>query len=191
MIDLATLATLHDNVALVQFQSYQSVNGPLAGWDRTSNELSLGCEEVTVVEDSTELDGGELVSQSSDIPVQGKALNINMSDSQDGCARRFVTSSGFDTNESILDDIDSTDTMFPAQSIESQEDLYSISVLLCLVRYHNFDGKTTFEFNSDALGSLWGIFRSSSEFPHIRRRGGIGILKDTSLVRDMEKVLVS
>ena len=69
MADLGALTTLNNNVAYVQFQSNQPINGPLARWDRASNELPLGSEEVTIVQDSTELDGCELVSQSTDIPV--------------------------------------------------------------------------------------------------------------------------
>ena len=61
MADLRALPSLNDNVAFVQFQLYQSVNGPLACWDRASNKLPLGGEEVTVIQDSTELDCGELV----------------------------------------------------------------------------------------------------------------------------------
>ena len=190
MADLGALTTLDDDVAFVQFQSNQPVNGPLARWDRASNELPLGSEEVTIVQDSTELDGGELVSQSTDIPVQGKTLNVNMGDSQNGCTRRFVASSRLDTDESILDDIDSTNTVFPAQSVECQEDLYTISVLFCFLRHHDFDGKTAFEFNGDALGSLWGVFRSRSELPHVCRWSSVRILENTSLVRDVEKILV-
>ena len=113
-----------------------------------------------------------------------------MGNSQNGCARRFVASSRFDTDESILDDIGSTNTVFPAQSVECHEELYTISVLLWFVRHHEFDGKTAFEFNGDAFGSLWGFFGSCSEFPHICRWSGVRILENTSLVRDVEKVLI-
>lgn len=190
MADLRALTTLNNDITFVQFQSNQPVDGPLARWDRASDELSLGSEEVAIVQDSTELNGSELVSQSTDIPVQGKTLQINMGDSQNGCTRRFVASSRFDTDESILDDIDSTNTVFPAQSIESREDFYSISVLFLFIRHHEFDGKTTFEFNGNALGSLWSFFRGCGEFPHVCRWSGIRILENTSLVRDVEKVLV-
>ena len=188
--DLRALTTLNDDITFVQFQSNQPVNGPLARWNRASDELPLGGEEVAIVQNSTKLDGGELVSQSTDIPVQGKTLQINMSDSQNGCTRRFVASSRFDTDESILDDIGSTNTVFPAQSVKCREDVYSISELFLIIRHHDFDGKTAFEFNGNALGSLWSFFRSCGEFPHVCRWSGIRILENTSLVRDVEKVLV-
>jgi len=188
--DLGALPTLHDNVSFVQFQSYQPVNGPLARWDRASNELPFGSEEVTVVQDSTEFDGGELVPQGTDISVQGKAFQINMGDSQDGGTRRLVASSRFDTDESILNDIDSANTVFPSQSVECQEYIYTISVLFCISRHHDFDRKTAFEFNGNELGSLWGFFGGSGKFPHVCRWGGVGVLEYTSFIRDVEKVLV-
>jgi len=146
---------------------------------------------VSIVQDSAQLDGGELISQSTDISVQSKAFKINMSDAQDSGAWRFVAPSRFHADESVLDDVNSSDTVFPAESIQREEDLDGIGVVFCLSRDGNFDWKPTLKFDGDSLGFLRRILRSSSQFPHVNGRGNVGVFENSSLVRDVEEIFVS
>ncbi len=113
-----------------------------------------------------------------------------MSDTQNRGGRRFITSSRFDTDETILDDIDSTDTVLPSEGVEGQKDIDGIGMDRTSSGNSDFDGKTFFEFDGEVFGFLGSVFGSGSEFPHIGGRGGVGVLEDTGLVRDVEEVFI-
>jgi len=110
---------------------------------------------------------------------------------QDSSTWRFVTSSRFHADESVLNNVDPSDSVFPAEGVQSEEDLDSVGVFFCLNRNSNFDGKATLEFDGNSLGFLWCILRSSSQLPHIDGRSNVGIFEDSSLVGDVEEIFVS
>ena len=113
-----------------------------------------------------------------------------MGDTKDGGTGRFVTSSGLDTDESVLDDIDSTDSVLSGESVELEEDFDGIGV--------DSSGSGDGDLGGQSLDKLYdnllGLFRSSlgraGQLPHVRRRSSVGVLQNSSLVRDMEQVLI-
>jgi hypothetical protein len=145
---------------------------------------------VAVVQDPAEFNGNELVPKSTNVPVEGQTLEVDMGGTKNGSSRRLVTSSGLDTDESVLNNVDTANTVFPAESIQSKEDLDTIGVSLLLLWNVNLDGKTAFEFNGDALRGLRCVLGGGSQFPHVCWRGGVGVLKDACLIGNMEQVLV-
>lgn len=117
---------------------------------------------MAVVEDSAELDGGKLISQCTDVPVESEALKVDMSSTQNSGSRRLVASAGLDTDESILNDIDPANTVLPSKGVEGVEDVDSIGILLGVARDDNTDGETGLELDCDAFRSFGCLFRSSS-----------------------------
>lgn len=146
---------------------------------------------MSIVQDSAQLDGDELISQSTDVSVQREAFKIDMGDTQDSGTWRFVASSRFHADESVLDNVNPSDTVFPAEGVQREEDFDSVRVVLCLSRDSDFDGKATLEFDGDSLRFLRRILRSCSQFPHIGGRGNVRVFKDSSLVRDVKEIFVS
>jgi len=144
---------------------------------------------MAIVEDPAELDGKELVTQRTDVPVQSQSFQIDMGSTKNGGSRGLIASSGLDANESILDDIDTANTMLPGQIVQGGEDFDTISVGFSVCDY-NFDGKSTLEFDGKSFRGLRRVFGGYSEFPHVCRWGGVGIFKNARLVRDVEQVLV-
>lgn len=187
---LLRFTTLNDDVTLVELQLDDTIDGPLAGRNGASDELPLRSEEVTVIEDSAESDSGELVTQSTDVPVKSQSLQIDMGSSEDGGSRRLVAPTGLDTDESVLDDVDTADTVFPAEGVEGEEDLDGVGDFLGVGGDDEFDGEAGLELDSDAFGVLRSILWSGGQLPHIGRRGDVGILEDAGLVGDVEQVLV-
>jgi len=110
---------------------------------------------------------------------------------EDGGSGRLVAAAGLDTNEPVLDDVDTADTVLAAKGVEGEENLDAVSVLLVIVGDDDPGGETTLEFDGDALGSLGSILGSGGQLPHICRRGGVGVLEDAGLVGDVEQVLIS
>ena len=58
---LRARASFDNNVALIQLQFDQPVDGPLACGNRAGDKLPFWREEVAVVQDPAEFDRGELV----------------------------------------------------------------------------------------------------------------------------------
>jgi hypothetical protein len=111
-------------------------------------------------------------------------------DSEDGSGGRLVTSSRLDTDESVLDDIDSTNTVLSGKGVEGQKDLNSVGDALAIGRSGNLDGNTLEELDSDLLGLFGGLLRRSGQLPHVIGRSLVGVFEDTGLVGDVEEVLV-
>ena len=187
---LLRFTSLDDDVTLVELQLDDTIDGPLAGRNGAGDELPLRSEEVTVIENSAESDSGELVAQSTNVPVKSQSLQIDVGSSEDGGSGRLVASAGFDANESVLDDVDTADTVFPSEGVEGEEDLDWVGDFLGVSRDDELDRETGLELNSDAFGVLGSVLGSGGQLPHISRRGDVGILEDTGLVGDVEQVLV-
>jgi len=188
---LGALSAFDDNIALVELQPDEAIDGPLAGRDAAGDELPFWGEEMSVIKDSAEFDGDELISQSSDIPVQGKTLKVDVGSTQDGSAGRLVASAGLDTNETVLDDIDPSNTVFPAKCVQGKEDLYSVGVGFILLWHVDLDGYAGFELDGNAFGLGGCIFGSSGQLPHIWGRCCVGVFEDTGFVGDVEEILIS
>lgn len=181
-------SALDDDVALVKLEADDTVDGALARGDGADDKLTLGREPVAVVEDAAELDGDELVAQGADVPVEGEALEVDVRGAQDRRRGRLVASARLDADETVLDDVDAADTVLARERVEGEEDLDAVGV--GLVASGDLDGETALELDGNALGLLGRVFGGDSEFPHIGRRGGFGVLEDAGLVGDVEQVLV-
>ncbi len=146
---------------------------------------------MSVVQNSAQSNGCELITESTDVAVQGKALKIHMSDTQDGSSWRFVASTGLDTDEPVLDDIDTANAMLPAEGVQGNKDIDGVSVNLVILRHVDLHGETALELDCDLFGLSGGIFRRGSQLPHVDGRGGVGIFEDTGRIGDVEQVLIS
>jgi hypothetical protein len=111
-------------------------------------------------------------------------------DSENGSGWRLVATSRLDTNESVLDNVDSSNTVLSGEGVQGKEDLDSVGDALAVGGGGDLDGDTLEELDSDLLGLFRGLLRRSSQLPHVIGRSLVGVLKDTSLVRDVEEVLV-
>lgn len=78
--------------------------------------------------------------------------------------------------------------MFPRERVEGEEDLDSVGV--CLVGGGDLDGDTGLELDGDLIGGRRGIFDGLGEFPHVHRRGDVGIFEDAGFVGNVEEIFV-
>lgn len=146
---------------------------------------------MAVVQDLAQLDCHELITESSDVPIQRKALDIKVGRSEYGRSWALVTSAGFHTNEPVLDDIDPSDTVLAPEDIQDVKDINRISIGLVEVSEDNkFDRKALLELDGDLIGGVRSRLGRLGQLPHIGWRRDVGILQYTSLVRDVEHVLV-
>lgn len=183
-------ATFHDDVALVQFEAHDTVDGALAGRNGAHNKFTLGREPVPVVKNSAELNGDELVAEGTDVPVERQTFNIHMCDPEDRSGGRLVAPTRLDADEPVLDNVNTADAVFAGECVEREEDVHCVGVCLILFRHYHLHGKTGLELDRDALGRIGRVFGSGRQFPHVCGGRSIGIFEDTGFIRDMEQVLV-
>jgi len=181
-------ATLNDNIALVQLHPNGAVDCALAARDCRSNEFTFGTEEVSIVKDTAQSRSDELIAELTDSTVQGQALNIQVGSPEDSSTRRLVATSGLYTNITVFNNVDTADTVLPSDGVESIKDINGIGVNL--VTNGDLGRKTGLEFDTKSLGASRSVFGRCGQLPHIHRRCGVGILKNTSLIRDVVQVLI-
>src|SRR5271168_4431774 len=100
------------------------------------------------------------------------------------------TSSRFQAQEAVLDDINTSNTVFTGESVCSKEELSWLR--LCTGRLcGNFYWNALLEFNGDVFGLVGRRkYRVRGQLPHIAGRCSIWIFKDAGLIAAVSKVLV-
>lgn len=165
-----------------------TVDSLLGSGDGTLEELTLWGEVETVVEDLGVADGDELITESTDLLVEDETLQIDMGGAEDGKTGGFVASTGLDADESVLDNVDTSNTVLAGKGVGSKEEVDGLSV--DLVANGELDWETLLEFDGEVLWGLWGIEWVDGELPHLLWWGDVWILKDTGLVRAVSHVLI-
>ena len=104
----------------------------------------------------------------------------------------LVAAAGLDTDETVLDDIDTTNTVAAGNGVSGEEELDGVgsNLLLATLGVLELDGNTLLEVDSEVLGLIGGGQGVLGQLPHVGGRSGIGILQNTSLVRAVRKVLI-
>lgn len=187
---LVRVSSFDNHITLVQLESYKTIDRLLRSGDGSSDEFSLWGEEEPVVQDLGKVDGDELISHGSDVSVQGHTLEVHVGDSENSSSGRLVATSRLDTDESVLDNVDSPNTVLSGQSVEREEDLDGVGDDLAICRVGDLDRETLGEFDLNLLGLFRGVLRRSSQLPHVIGRSLVGVFEDTSFVRNMEQVLI-
>lgn len=130
VIQLLGLAapTEYNGVALVQAQTDLAVDRLLGRDDAGLEELALGGEIQAVVEDAGVGDGDELVAEGADFTVERQAFDVDVGVAEDREARGLVAASGFDADESVLDDVDSADAVLAGEGVGREEELGGVGL---------------------------------------------------------------
>lgn len=145
---------------------------------------------MAVIKDSAQFDCRELISKSTDVPVQCQALKIDVGDAEDSSTGRLVAPSRLDSNEPIFDDIDAADTVLPTEGVESKEYIYGVCVLLGVGGNNHTHREPLLELDCKLFRFRRRVFGCGSQFPHVGRGCGIGVLEDSGFIGDVEQVLV-
>lgn len=175
---------------LVGSGSDGTVDGDLGRRDHGSDVLTLRSEVHTVVQQLGVRDGDELISQGSNLSVQGQTFQVNVGGSQDGQTWGLVTASGLDTNESVLDNVDSANTVSSGQGVGLNEQLNGVGDNLLAAVKNQLDRQTLFEHHGEILWGLWGVSGVDGQLPHVLWWSGVWVLQDTGLEGDVGQVLV-
>lgn len=101
-----------------------------------------------------------------------------MGGAQAGETGGLVTAAGLDADETVLDDIDTANTVTAGNSVSGEEELDGVcnSLLLASLSVLELDGDTLLEVESEVLGLIGGGQGVLGQLPHIGGRSGIGVL---------------
>lgn len=115
-----------------------------------------------------------------------------MGGAQAGETGGLVAAAGLDTDETVLDDIDTANTVTAGNGVSGEEELDGVgnSLLLASLGVLELGGDTLLEVESEVLGLIGGGQGVLGQLPHVGGRSGIGVLQNAGLVRAVGKVLV-
>lgn len=138
------------------------------------------------------VNGNELVAQSTDLTVHDQTLEVNVCSTQEGETRGLVAATRLDADETVLDNVNTTNTVTAGNGISSQEQLDGVgdSLLLAVLTVLELNRDTLLKMHDKVLWLLGGLQRVGSQLPHVGRGSGVGVLQDTGLVRAVGQVLV-
>lgn len=190
---LVRCSTLDNDIALVELEPNGTVDCALACRDAAGHELAFGTEEVAIVQDLAELHCDELVSQGADVPVEGQSLDVHVCHTKDGSTGRLVATTALDTNETVLDDVNSANTVAASSCIEGEEDIDTVGVgglrVGCIAE-NDLHRKATFKLDGEALRLVRSVFWIFGQLPHVSWGSGVGIFENARFVRDVEQILI-
>ena len=175
--------------ALVSAAADRTVDALLGGDDAVLEELTLGREVETVVEDLGVVEGGELVTESTDFTVQDETLDVNVSGAKHGKTRGLVAAAGLEADETVFDNVDTADTVPAGNGVGSEEELDGLGDALAVLVVE-LDGETLLEVDGEVLGRIGGLGGVDGQLPHVLGRGDVGVLEDAGLVAAVCHVLV-
>jgi hypothetical protein len=167
-----------------------SIDALLGGDNTVLEELTLRREVQTVVEDLGVVECNELITESTDFSVKDKTFSVDVCSAEAGETGGFVASTGLDADESVLDDIDTSNTMSASDGVSLEEELNCISDGLSLCS-NQLIWQALLEHQCEVLRGIWALEGINSQLPHVLRRSNIGVFQDTSLVTAVCQVLVA
>ena len=176
-------------VALVDAAADLSVNVLLGGDDGVGQELALWREVKTVVKDLGVVEGDELVAESTNLTVEDKTLKVLVSGAEDGKTWGLVASTGLESDETVLNDINTSNTVAAADGVGLKEELKGAGDVLALGVLEG-DWDTLLELDGEVLWLIWSGEWVGGELPHIFWWSVIWVLKVAGLVGAVSSVLI-
>lgn len=107
---------------------------------------------------------------------------------EDGEPWGFIAAPRFDADEAILNDINPANAVSAGKSVCSEEELKGAGGSLGCS--DQLDWNSLRENNREVFGSVRGGCYGCGEFPHVVRRGRVGVFEDACLVGAMSEILV-
>ncbi|THW45416.1 Bystin-domain-containing protein [Aureobasidium pullulans] len=191
--------------ALVDAAADGTVDAVLRSGNALEEELALGGEVETVVQDLWSwswvegeeceetylgvVEGQELITESANLTVHGETLEIDVSGAQAGKTGGLVAATRLETDEAVLDNVDTANTVLAGNGVDSKEELGGIGDSLAAGEL-SLDGQTLLEVKDKVLGLLGSLGGVDGQLPHVLGGSDVGVLEDTGLVTAVGQVLV-
>ena len=135
------------------------------------------------------VEGEKLVTQGADFTVHDETLEINVSHPQARETGSLVAATRLETDEAVLDNVDSAHAVATGNGVDGQENLGGVRLGLA-VFVVELDGETLFEVQDKVLWGIRGLGRVDGQLPHVLRGSDVGVFEDAGFVRAVGQVLV-
>lgn len=112
-----------------------------------------------------------------------------MSGAQAGKTGGLVAATRLETDEAVLDNVDTANTVLAGNGVDSKEELGGIGDSLAAGEL-SLDGQTLLEVKDKVLGLLGSLGGVDGQLPHVLGGSDVGVLEDTGLVTAVGQVLV-
>ncbi|THX43602.1 Bystin-domain-containing protein [Aureobasidium pullulans] len=186
--------------ALVDAAADGTVDAVLRSGNALEEELALGGEVETVSwswiegEECEEaylgvVEGQELITESANLTVHGETLEIDVSGAKAGKTGGLVAATRLETDEAVLDNVDTANTVLAGNGVDSKEELGGIGDSLAAGEL-SLDGQTLLEVKDKVLGLLGSLGGVDGQLPHVLGGSDVGVLEDTGLVTAVGQILV-
>ena len=150
--------------------------------DQDLQRFALRAEPVAVI-NQTGIAGHEIVLQVGDLAIEGQTLNRAVGFQKDRSAWGLVTATALHPDVAVLDQIEPTNTVTTADSIEFSQQFMGRE-------RHVVEGDWIARLKGDfnMLSPCGGFFGRHSQAPHGLARRLRGIFENTPLVADVKKI---
>ena len=131
------------------------------------------------------VDGNEAVAEVHDFFIHGDGFQSTVCMVKNGSARSFINTAGFHTDETVFDDIDSSDSVSCTEFVQAAHDV-------CGGEFFAVDchRNTFFKGDDDIFGFISCFHEGLGQAVHIIFGSVPGIFEDTAFKADVEKVAV-
>mmetsp|Transcript_18177 Transcript_18177/g.30146 ORF Transcript_18177/g.30146 Transcript_18177/m.30146 type:complete len:291 (-) Transcript_18177:561-1433(-) len=182
--------TAHDGqVTLVKFNLYQTLNVSLGEVNGVTDKFHFWCEPEAIVAKTSEF-SGERLGDALDLAVHADSLHVKVGFPKKGSSRGLVNTTGFDSNESVFDNVDTSNSVLASNLVAVEEEFEGIGLNSSVGHVGDLDRNTVLEFDLHNLRCVWGILGGDSHFEHGLFRTNHGVFEHTTLVGSVEEVLV-
>lgn len=115
-----------------------------------------------------------------------------MCSAQKSETRSLVATTRLDTDETVLNNVNTANTVTTGNGVGSQEELDRVgnSLLLAVLGVLQLHRETLVEVDDEVFRLVGSGERVGGQFPHVSGRSGVGVLQDTGLVGAVGQVLV-
>jgi hypothetical protein len=112
-----------------------------------------------------------------------------VSGAEHGKTRGLVAAAGLEADETVLNDVDTADTVLAGNGVGSEEELDGLGDALAVLVVE-LDGETLLEVDGEVLRGIGCLGGIDGQLPHVLGRSDVGVLEDAGLVAAVCHVLV-
>ena len=133
-----------------------------------------------------------MITESTDFTVHHETLQVDVRSAQAGKSGCLIAAARLDPDETVLDNVDTANTVTTGNRVGSQEQLNRVSDRLFAPAFRvlELNRGALFKVKNKVFRGIMSRKRVFCQLPHIRGRSRVGVFQDAGLVGAVGQVLV-
>lgn len=182
-------SSLDGTVTLVELDFNLSDHIALGKVERVADKFHLGREPESVVAQAGEFVRHAL-GDSLDLTIHANSFQVHVRSSQQGTSRCLVDPTRLDSDETVLDDIDASNSVLSGNGVAVQENIQRIGLDGSVGLVGDLGGGPLDEFDNNGFGSVGGGLGRDGHLEHGVLGTASGIFEASRFVGGVEKIFV-